>query len=140
MTTIEIIVLIVGVFLFAGVLGFGLSQGGKDEPEVETFTEYTTEEYANIKAAEEAYNKPVVDIEVNEPEFVAKLVKTAKILPPESIINAEALLSKATGSDEAPVTVELSVERTAPKSEFPIDKPKAKKKYPRKKKPAKVQE
>jgi hypothetical protein len=130
MTTIEIIVLIVGVFLFAGVLGFGLSQGGKDEPEVETFSEYTTEEARNIKAAEEAYNKPVVDIEVNEPEFVAK----------ETTPQVEDLVVKATGSDEAAVVVELSVEKKAPKSEFPIDKPKAKKKYPRKKKPSKVQE
>ena len=117
MTTLEIIVLVVGVFLFAGVLGYAFSSGKEDEPEVETFSEYTKEEAANIKAAEEAYNKPIVveDIKVIEPEFVP--VK-----------------------DEAPVTIELSVERKAPKSEFPIDKPKPKKKYPRKKKPAKVQE
>ncbi len=138
MTTVEIIILIVGIVVFAGILGYIFTQGKKTE--TESLTNYTQEEQANIKAAEEAYNKPVVDIEVNEPEFVAKVVKTSKILPPESSINAEALLSKVTGSDEAPVTVELSVERKAPKSEFPIDKPKAKKKYPRKKKPSKVQE
>ena len=130
MTTIEIIVLVVGVFLFAGVLGFAFSQGGDEVAEVETFTEYTAEEVANIKAAEESYNKPVVDIEVQEPEFVARVVENSKVLPSEASIDAEALLKKATGTDEAPVVVELQVEPA---------KPKAKKKYPRTKK-AKVHE
>jgi flagellar basal body-associated protein FliL len=119
MTLGEIIMLIVVIIACAVVLGSFLSSGKEDKTEIETFPEYTAEEAANIKAAEEAYNKPIVEIEVNEPEFVAKVVS---------------------GVDEAPVTVELQVERKAPKSEFPIDKPKAKKKYPRKKKPSKVQE
>ena len=130
MTLSEIIVLVVVIIAFAGVLGYAFSSGKEDQPETETFSEYTAEEAQNIKAAEEAYNKPVV-----EPEVVSKVVETSKILPVESRINLEALIQ-----DEAPVTVELSVEPKTPKSEFPIDKPKAKKKYPRKKKPAKVQE
>lgn len=139
MSVLQIIFLMVGIVIFAGVLGFAFSRGGNDTPEVETFKEYTKEEIANIKAAEEAYNKPITEIKVNDPEFVTKVVNTSKILPPQASINAEALVSKVTGSDEAPVTVELSVEPVS-KSEFPIDKPKPKKKYPKKKKPSKVQE
>lgn len=140
MTLSEIIMLIVGIVISAVVLGSFLSSGKGETTEDETFSEYTAEEAANIKAAEEAYNKPVVDIEVKEPEFVAKVVETSKILPPESKINAEVLSAITSIQDETPVTVELSVKPKTPKSEFPIDKPKPKKKYPRKKKPAKVQE
>jgi len=52
------------------------------------------------------YNKVLV-------QFVAKVVETAKVFPPEATINAEAVLEK--------------VKET--KSEFPIDKPKKKRKY-----------
>lgn len=113
MTALEIIGLVVGIIVFAGSLGYVFSNGKGNLAEIETLPEYTPEEIANIKAAEEAYKKPVVvDIQVIEPEFVSKL--------------------QAESVDTASVKT--------PKPEFPIDKPKPKKKYPRKKKPVKVQE
>ena len=124
MSALEIIGLVVGIIVFAGSLGYVFSNGKGNPTEIETLPEYTPEEIANIKAAEKAYKKPVVmDIQVIEPEFVSKVVNIAKVLPPDATVNAEAV-----------------VQPKESKPEFPIDKPKPKKKYPRKKKPAKVQE
>jgi hypothetical protein len=101
---------------------------------------YTKEELENIKLAEELYNKelrPVVakkaksapELEVVEPEFVEKITKTSKVFPEDATINLEALVAKATGTDEASIAMKES------KPEFPIDKPKKKRKYyPKKKK------
>ena len=103
---------------------------------------YTKEELENIKLAEELYNKdlrpvvakkvkakPAPELEVVEPEFVPKVVETAKVFPPDAAINLEALVTKATGTDEAVIATKES------KSEFPIDKPAKKKRkyYPKKK-------
>ena len=91
---------------------------------------YTKEELDNIKLAEELYNKdlrPIVtnkakaklapELEVIEPEFIAKVTETAKVLPQNATINAEA----------------LTVAKPS-KSEFPIDKPKKRRSNNRKKK------
>ena len=134
MTALQILGLILFIVALAGVLGF-LFQAGKDTNDQEPYIKptYTKEELENIKLAEELYNKdlrpvvvkqaapsiakdiePVVAEELNviEPEFVAKVVETSKVLPPEATINAEAI---------------KEVKET--KSEFPIDKPKKKRKY-----------
>ena len=120
MNALQIIGLLALIISVACLLAFTF-QSGKDKEEEFTFTtpEYTKEELENIKAAEEAYNKPVVaeELTVKEPEFikpetVEKVAKTAKVFPPEATINLDA------------------VEETKPtKSEFPIDKPKKKRKY-----------
>lgn len=126
MSALEIIGLVVGIIVFAGSLGYVFSNGKGNPTEIETLPEYTPEEMANIRAAEEAYKKSVnvdMDIQVIKPEVVSKVVNIAKVLPPDATINAEAV-----------------VQPKESKPEFPIDKPKPKKKYPRKKKPAKVQE
>lgn len=68
MTTVEIIILIVGIVVFAGILGYIFTQGKKTE--TESLTNYTQEEQANIEAAEKLYNKSVDHIEVTEPEFI----------------------------------------------------------------------
>jgi hypothetical protein len=115
MSALEIIGLVVGIIVFAGSLGYVFSNGKGNPTEIETLPEYTPQEMANIRAAEEAYKKSVnvdMDIQVIEPEVVSKV--QAK-------------------------SVDTVLDKT-PKPEFPIDKPKPKKKYPRKKKPAKVQE
>ena len=92
---------------------------------------YTKEELENIKLAEELYNKelrpiiakkakPIIapELEVIEPEFVEKIAKISKVFPKDATINVEAL-----------------VEAKENKPEFPIDKPKKKRKYyPKKKK------
>lgn len=129
MTALQIIGLIAFIVALAGVLGF-LFQAGKDTDDQEPYIKpaYTKEELDNIKLAEELYNKdlrpvvakkakPVVaqELEVIEPQFVAKVVETAKVLPPDATINIEAV---------------KEVKET--KSEFPIDKPKKKRKYHRK--------
>lgn len=153
MTAIQILGLVLFIVAIAGVLGF-LFQAGKDTEEQQPYIKptYTKQELENIKLAEELYNKdlrPEVvaeELQVTEPEFVAKtkavesfvdveqvevrpvakklsdmpvapefadkVVETAKVFPPEAVINAE-------------VVVETKKE----KSEFPIDKPKKKRKY-----------
>jgi len=134
MTAIQVLGLIAFIIALSGVLGF-LFQAGNDEEEEVTFTtpEYTKEELENIKAAEAEYNKPVVaeELEVTEPEFVAKGLSSTpvapefpnigkdltKVFPPDATINTEEI-------------VETKLKKVKePKSEFPIDKPKKKRKY-----------
>jgi hypothetical protein len=135
MTALQIIGLIAFIVALAGVLGF-LFQSGKDNTQQDqpsTTPEYTKEELDNIKLAEELYNKdlrpvvakkaktkPAPELEVVEPEFVAKVVETSKVLPPEATINVQAVEEKVKES----------------KPEFPIDKPAKKKRkyYPKNKK------
>lgn len=124
---ISAIALLAAIIAIAAYLTFPFDK--KDE--LPTVPTYTKEELDNIKLAEELYNKdlrpivarkakrkPAPELEVVEPEFVAKVVETAKVFPPDATINAEAL-----------VTVKES------KPEFPIDKPAKKKRkyYPKKK-------
>jgi hypothetical protein len=134
MTALQVIALIALIVAIAGVISY-LLQSGKDtddQPTIETLPEYTQEELDNIKLAEELYNKdlrpvvvkkpktkPAPELEVIEPEFVAKVVETSKVFPEDTIINAEAL-----------------IETKESKPEFPIDKPVKKKRkyYPKKKK------
>jgi hypothetical protein len=120
MNALQIIGLLVLIISVAGLLAF-IFQSGKDKEEEFNFTtpEYTKEELENIKAAEEAYNKPVVaeELTVKEPEFikpetVEKVVETSKVFPNDATINVEEV-----------------VETKPTKSEFPIDKPKKKRKY-----------
>lgn len=129
MTAIEIVILVVGIFIFAGVCGYAFSQGGDDTPEVETPAEYTMEELINIKAAEEAYDKPITEIVVVEPELVPQVEEmiTSKKMGTDGSVTS--ITTAPIIEEETPVVVNLQVEPT---------KPKAKKKYPRKKKPVKV--
>ncbi len=123
MSALEIVILLGSVVSLAILVAYFL-QSGKDEPTEEPTTSptYTQEELDNIKLAEELYNKDlrqetsqpavavkVEDIAVVEPELVAKVVETAKVLPPEATVTLEAVVEY-------------------PKSEFPIDKPKKKRK------------
>ena len=124
---ITAIILLAIIIAIAAYLTYSLDK--KDE--LPTVPTYTKEELDNIKLAEELYNKdlrpivakkakPVVaqELEVVEPEFVEKVVKTSKVFPEDAVINAEAL-----------------VEVKESKPEFPIDKPAKKKRkyYPKKK-------
>lgn len=63
-------------------------------------------------AAKKPKAKPVVDIEVIDPQFVEKVVEISKVLPPQATVNAQAIN-----------------EVKEVKSEFPIDKPNKKRKY-----------
>lgn len=135
MTALQVIALIALIVAIAGVISY-LLQSGKDtddQPTIETFTKYTQEELENIKLAEELYNKdlrpviakkakakPAPELEVIEPEFVAKVVEIAKVFPQDATINAQAVVEKVKES----------------KPEFPIDKPAKKKRkyYPKTKK------
>lgn len=141
MNALQVLGLIVFIVALAGVLGY-LFQSGKDTQDDQPYItpEYTKEELESIKLAEELYNKdlrPVVakkaklapELEVVEPEFVAKVVETSKVFPPDATIHLETLVAKATGTDEASIAIKEN------KPEFPIDKPKKKRKYyPKKKK------
>lgn len=75
MNALQILGLITFIVVSAGALGY-LFQSGKDEEEEPTFIipEYTKEELENIKAAEQAYNEPVVTEELNiiEPELLTQ--------------------------------------------------------------------
>jgi hypothetical protein len=107
MTALQIIALIAFIVAVAGVLGY-LFQSGKDEEEV-TFTtsEYTPEELENIKLVEELYNKDLRPIIAKKAKL--EVAKELEVIEPE-----------------------LIVKETKP--EFPIDKPKKKRKYYPKKK------
>ena len=85
---ISAIIILAIIIVIAAYLNFTLDK--KDE-ELPTLPPYTKEELDNIKLAEELYNKdlrPIVakkakkksapELEVVEPEFVAKEVKPAK--------------------------------------------------------------
>jgi hypothetical protein len=121
MTVLQVIALIAIIVSVATVISYIL-QAGKNTPDeqAEPVQEYTKEELENIKLAEELYNKdlrsivakPAPELEVIEPEFVEKVVEISKVFPEDATINAEAL---------------AKVKET--KSEFPIDKPKKKRKY-----------
>lgn len=100
---ITVIVILVAALAIAGLLTYAFHKNDNDFP-VTTPT-YTKEELNNIKLAEELYNKdlrPIVakkaktkltpELEVVEPEFVAKVVEIAKVLPPDATINIEAIV------------------------------------------------
>ena len=83
MNALQIIGLLVLIVSVAGLLAF-IFQNGKDKEEEEfTFNtpEYTKEELENIKAAEKAYNKPVVaeELTTQEPEFVKPEVYSRQV-------------------------------------------------------------
>jgi hypothetical protein len=126
MSIIQMIGLVVFIVALAGVLGY-LFQSPKDKSshDIEPVQPYTKEELDNIKLAEELYNKdlrpvvakkaktkPAPELQVVEAEFVAKVVETSKVFPPQATVNAQAI---------------NEVKET--KSQFPIDKPKKKRKY-----------
>ena len=113
-----------GVLIALTVVAY-LMFNNKNKSQSTQTPSYTPEELENIKLAEELYNKdlrpivtkkanPVVAQELNvvEPQFVAKVVDIAKVLPPDATINAEAL---------------GEVKQSKP--EFPIDKPKKRRKH-----------
>ena len=130
--------MITAVVILAAIIGIAAYLTHTfDKNEQPTELPYTKEELENIKLAEELYNKdlrpivakPAPELNVVEPEFVEKVVKTSKVFPKDATINLETLVAKATGTDEALITAKES------KPEFPIDKPKKKRKYyPKKKK------
>jgi len=104
---ITAVVILIGVIAIAAYLTYTFHKN-EDQPTIETFTEYTKEELENIKLAEELYNKDLRPV-------VAKKVK-AKPAPELEVVEAEFVPKEV-------------------KPEFPIDKPKKKRKYyPKKKK------
>lgn len=104
---ISIVAVIIGLFILNKTKTIT-----SDEPS------YTQEEITNIKLAEELYNKELRNTSADiTPQVIEKAVEIAKVLPPDTTINAEVVVEKAKQT----------------KSEFPIDKPKKKRKYyPRK--------
>jgi hypothetical protein len=130
---ITAVVILIAIIAIAAYLTHTLDKNDEQPTELP----YTKEELENIKLAEELYNKdlrpivakPALELNVVEPEFVEKVVKTSKVFPKDATINLETLVAKATGTDEASIAAKES------KPEFPIDKPKKKRKYyPKKKK------
>lgn len=130
MTFLEILVLSVLVVGLGGLFAYAATRNHPtlQDEEPQQFAPYTEEEKENIKLAEELYNKDlrqetsqpavavkVEDIAVVEPELVAKVVETSKVLPPEATVTLEAVVEK-------------------PKPESPVEKPKKKRKYHSKKK------
>jgi len=102
-----IVALVAGLFIISRI-----KPTTSDEPS------YTQEEITNIKLAEDLYNRELRETSADiTPQVIEKAVEIAKVLPPDTTINAEVVVEKAKQT----------------KSEFPIDKPKKKRKYyPRK--------
>ncbi len=119
LSIISVVVLAVAVYYIVNFLDKDVPTTNNDVPT------YTQQELDNIKLAEELYNKdlrpvvaskakakPAPELEVVQAEFVAKVVDIAKVLPPDATINVEAVAQPKES-----------------KQEFPIDKPKKKRKY-----------
>lgn len=121
MSALEIIILLGCVVSLAILVAYFL-QSGKDEPTEEPTTSptYTKEELENIKLAEELYYK---DLRQETPQpAVAVKVEDIAVVEPELVAKKSTPDGIVTGI----TTFEAIVEY--PKSEFPIDKSKKKRK------------
>jgi hypothetical protein len=91
-TLTQVILLILGIIIVAYQV---TKYATKDHPAFDDEPQYTQDELANIKAAESQYSQSLRDInpapefEVVEPEFVTKVIETAKVFPPDAAINVE---------------------------------------------------
>ena len=131
MTIVEIIVLILTIVGLAGVIGYQLTKGQpylkdmvQDVKDIEVKAEQVSNELYNKDlrpvAAKKASKKVEVTSQDITQEVIEKVVEIAKITPEETTIEVQPVVEK--------------VKETKP--EFPIDKPKKKRKYyPRKPKP-----
>lgn len=121
MSALEIIILLGCVVSLAILVAYFL-QSGKDEPTEEPTTSptYTKEELENIKLAEELYNKDLRQ-ETPQPAVAAK-VEDIAVTEPELVAKKSTPDGIVTGITTFEAVVEY------PKSEFPIDKPKKKRK------------
>ena len=104
-----ILISIIAVVSLAVAAYYIVNYLDKDIPTTnEEVPTYTKQELDNIKLAEELYNKdlrPAVakkaktksapELEVVEPQFVAKVVEIAKVLPTDATINVEAIVEGA---------------------------------------------
>jgi hypothetical protein len=91
--------------------------------------EYTKEELDNIKLAEELYNKDLRQVVAKKAPKKEKVEEQVEAM--RKVVDAHDTLVK----EIAKVTPEVVKEEKPVKSEFPIDKPKKKRKYyPKKKK------
>jgi hypothetical protein len=124
MTIIEIIVLVLLIVLVAGLAAY---QVGKSHPPLtEMFQDINSIEVKAEQVVSELYNKdlrhtttdkPQVTSQDNTPEVIEKVVKIVKVTPEETTTQVQPVVEKV---KEA-------------KAEFPIDKPKKKRKhYPKK--------
>lgn len=129
MTIIEIIVLIFMIVLVAGVVGYQVTKGKpslkdmvQDVKDIEVKTEQVANELYNKDLRPVAAKKVSKKVEVTSQditqEVIEKVVEIAKVTPEATTVNLEAVVEK--------------VKET--KLEFPIDKPKKKRKYYPKKK------
>ena len=126
---ITAVIILIGVIAIAAYLTRTLDK--KDE--LPTVPTYTKEELDNIKLVEELYNKDLrttVAKKAPKKEKVVEQVETiAEVITPE-VIEKVVEIAKVT-PETTTVNIEAAVEVTKP--EFPIDKPKKKRKYyPRK--------
>lgn len=128
MTVIEIIVLILTIVGLAGVIGYQLTKGQpylkdmvQDVKDIEVKAEQVANELYNKDlrpiVAKKASKKVEVTSQDITQEVIEKVVEIAKVTPEETTIEVQPVIEK--------------VKETKP--EFPIDKPKKKRKYyPRK--------
>ena len=139
MTILTSIILVVAVVAVAAFIAYQMQKGTKALSDFKADYDNNAEVQELADLAKELYNKDLRPVapkkapkkvkqietiaEVITPQVVEKVVEVADIAP----VDVEALVSKATGVDEAPIqTVEVVVE---------IPKPAKKKRkyYPRKK-------
>ena len=117
---ITVIVILVAALAITGILTYAFHKDENDDDFLlSPPTTYTKEELENIKLAEELYDKDLRPI-------VAKHAPELNVVEPEFIAKEEKVFSK-----DAVINAKIPIET---KSEFPIDKPKKKRKYYPKKK------
>lgn len=145
MTILTSIILVVAVVAIALFIAYNMQRGTKALSEFKADYDNNAEAQELVELAKELYNKDLRPVaprkstkktkavqqvetiaEVITPEVVEKVVEVAKVTPEVAAVDVEALVSKATGVDEAPIQiVEAVVEAAKPK--------KKRKYYPRKK-------
>ena len=137
MTILTSIILVVAVVAIALFIAYNMQRGTKalsefkadydNNAEVQELVELTKELYnkdlrpAPTKKAPKKVKQVETIAEVVTPQVVEKVLEVADIAP----VNIEALVSKATGVDEAPISTKEAIEPAKPK--------KKRKYYPRKK-------
>ncbi len=123
MTTIQVIILLVIIVAAATVAAFLYKNGKNIQDDTPT---YTKDELENIKLAEQLYNKDLRPVAAKKAKV--RVVRDLNVVEPQ-FVNVDALVAKATGTDEPSIAVNET------KTEPTTDKLKKKRKfYPRKKK------
>jgi L-rhamnose isomerase len=129
MTILTSIILVVAVVAIALFIAYNAQRGTKALSEFKADYDNNAEVQEVVELAQELYNKDLRPIVAKKAPKKTKAVEQVEVIaevvtPEEVTANVEALVNKATGLDEAPISTGNLTEPTKPK--------KKRKYYPRK--------